>query len=177
MEKAWFYEMFFQVVIAMVKDKKRCTIIDTTSIKISFIHYRNYITQTRVKLPLVFEEFNLVYVFLAPFSSHCQLIKSQQYPVDLATFTEEILNGKLPFFVQCVNKTCWQGHKICSNITWPKTKCHRKYWRNSSLIRDLLNTKHHASYKSIYFKYHIIKKLGNCFSQIKLIPVLIYLKY
>ena len=27
MEKAWFYEiLFFQVVIVMVKDKKRCTI-------------------------------------------------------------------------------------------------------------------------------------------------------
>ena len=59
MEKARFYQiLFFQVVIAMVKDKKRCTIKDTTSIKINFIHYRNYITW--IKLPVVFEEFDLV---------------------------------------------------------------------------------------------------------------------
>ena len=44
MEKAWFYE-----IIVMVNDKKRCPIKDTMSIKISFMHYRNYITWTRVK--------------------------------------------------------------------------------------------------------------------------------
>ena len=61
MEKARFYQiLFFQVVIAIVKDKKRCTIKDTTSIKINFIHYRNYITWIRLKLPVVFEEFDLV---------------------------------------------------------------------------------------------------------------------
>ena len=64
MEKAWFYEiLFFQVIIVMVKDKKRCTLKDAMSITISFMHYRNYITWTRVKLPVVFEEFDLVYVF------------------------------------------------------------------------------------------------------------------
>ena len=48
-------------------------------IKISFIHYRNYITWTRVKILAVFEEFGLVYVLLAPFSFnyHCQLVKGQ----------------------------------------------------------------------------------------------------
>ena len=45
------------------KRKKRCTIKDTMSIKITFMHYRNYITWTRVKLLLVFEEFYI----LAPF--------------------------------------------------------------------------------------------------------------
>ena len=44
MEKASFYE-----IIVMVNDKKRCPIKYTMSIKISFIHYRNYITWTRVK--------------------------------------------------------------------------------------------------------------------------------
>ena len=45
MEKVWFYEiLFFQVVIVMVKDTKRCIIKDTMSIKTSFMHYRNYIT-------------------------------------------------------------------------------------------------------------------------------------
>ena len=45
MEKAWFYEiLFFQVVIVILKDKKRCTIKDTMSIKISFMHYRNNIS-------------------------------------------------------------------------------------------------------------------------------------
>ena len=44
MEKVWFSEiLFFQVVIVMVKDKKRFTIKDTMTIKTSFVHYRNYI--------------------------------------------------------------------------------------------------------------------------------------
>ena len=44
MEKAWFYEtLFFQVVIVMVKD--------TRSMKVSFMHYRNYIVWTGVQLP------------------------------------------------------------------------------------------------------------------------------
>ena len=34
----------FQLVTAMVKEKKRCSIKDTMSVKISFMHYRNYIT-------------------------------------------------------------------------------------------------------------------------------------
>ena len=55
--------MFFQVVIVMVKDKKRCIIKDTMLIKTSFMHFRNYITWTRVKLPEVFEEFDMVYIF------------------------------------------------------------------------------------------------------------------
>ena len=38
-EKAWIYEiLFYQVVMVMVKDKYRCTIKDTVSIKIIFMH-------------------------------------------------------------------------------------------------------------------------------------------
>ena len=37
------------------------------SIKISFMHYRNYITRTTVKLPVVFEEFDMVYFFFDNF--------------------------------------------------------------------------------------------------------------
>ena len=63
MKKARFYEiMFFQVIIVMVKDKKRCTIKYTMSIKVSFIDCRTCITWTRVKLPVVFEKFDMVYV-------------------------------------------------------------------------------------------------------------------
>ena len=36
-----------------------------------------------------------------------------QEPVDLFTFTEEILNGKLQFFVECVSK----GVSIRKNCT------------------------------------------------------------
>ena len=55
--------------------KKKYT-TDTMSIKISFM---NYIKWTRVMLPVVFEEFELVCVFLLFFSFHChyQLIKGQ----------------------------------------------------------------------------------------------------
>ena len=68
-EKAWFYE-----IIVMAEDKKRCTIKDTMSIKTSFMHYRNYITWTRVKAAVAFEEFDIVYLFWLLFSLHyhCQ---------------------------------------------------------------------------------------------------------
>ena len=78
MEKVWFYEvLFFQMVIVMVTVKKSCTIKDTMSIKISFMHYRNHITWTRVKLPVVFEEVDMVYIFWLFFSFHYhfQLVK------------------------------------------------------------------------------------------------------
>ena len=62
-EKAWFYErFFFEVVIVMVKD--------TMSIKISFIHCMK---GTKVMLPIVFEEFEMVYNFLLLFSFHLSL--------------------------------------------------------------------------------------------------------
>ena len=69
MEKASFYE-----IIVMVNNKKRCPIKDTMSIKISFMHYRNYITWTRVKWTVAFEEFDMVYLFwlLFSFHHHCQ---------------------------------------------------------------------------------------------------------
>ena len=52
MEKAWFYErLFFEMVIAMVKDKY--SIKDTMSVKISFMHYMK---RTRAMLPVVFEK-------------------------------------------------------------------------------------------------------------------------
>ena len=75
------------------------------------------------------------------------------------------------------------GYRIYSNITCPNRRCYRKYWEMSSLIGNLLNVKHHAPYKSMYSKYQLIKILENCFqnmnrfSWIKLIPVLIHLKY
>ena len=49
------------------------------SIKISFMHYSSYIAWTRVKLPVVFEEFDIVYIFCFLFLFHyyCQLVKSQ----------------------------------------------------------------------------------------------------
>ena len=74
MEKAWIYEiLFYQVVIVMVKDKDRCTIKDI------FMHCRNYIRWTRVKLPVVFEEFDMVYIFwlLFTFNYYSQLVKDQ----------------------------------------------------------------------------------------------------
>ena len=46
-------------------------------IKISFMHYMQW---TRVMLPVVFEEFEMVYMFLPYFFSfhhHCQLVKDQ----------------------------------------------------------------------------------------------------
>ena len=74
-------------------------------------------------------------------------------------------------------------YKIYSSINCPKRVCHSKYWRRSSLQRNLLNVKHHAPKKSMRSKYQIIKILRNhfqytnCFSWIKLILVLIHLKY
>ena len=64
MEKAWFYEeLLIKVVIVMVKTIKY-SIKDTISIKTSFMHYLRW---KRVMLLDVFEEFQVVYVFLATF--------------------------------------------------------------------------------------------------------------
>ena len=58
-----------------------------------------------------------------------------------------------------------------------------KYWRRSSLIRNLLNVKYYGPYKTTYSKYQIIKLLENClqktncFSWMKLTPIWIHLKY
>ena len=79
-EKAWICEiLFYQVAIVMVKDKNRCTMKDTMSIKISFMQYKNYITWTRVTLPVVFEEFDTVYIFWLIFTFHyyCQSVRGQ----------------------------------------------------------------------------------------------------
>ena len=35
----------------------------TMSIKTNFMHYMNYIMWTRVRLPVVFQEFDMVYIF------------------------------------------------------------------------------------------------------------------
>ena len=51
MKKAWFHgfmALLFEAVIIMAKDKKKCSIKDTMSIKISFMHYMKW---ARVKLP------------------------------------------------------------------------------------------------------------------------------
>ena len=62
----------------MIKDKKWCTMKDTMSIKISFTHYRNYIAWTTVKLPVVFEEFDMFFFwFLVSFHYYCQLLNGQ----------------------------------------------------------------------------------------------------
>ena len=64
MEKARFYKrLFFKVVIAMVK-VRNTVLKDTMSIKTSFIYY---IQWTRVTLPVVFVEFEMVYMFLLYF--------------------------------------------------------------------------------------------------------------
>ena len=80
MEKPWFYErLFFKEIIGMVKDEKKYGTKDRMSIKISFMHYMKW---TRVMLPLFFEEFEVVYIFLLLFSFyyHCQFTKGQLEP-------------------------------------------------------------------------------------------------
>ena len=76
MEKARFYEkLFFELVIVMVRDKKKYSIKDKMPIKISFMHYMKW---TRVMLPVVFEKLKVVYIFFIIllhfyFHYHCQL--------------------------------------------------------------------------------------------------------
>ena len=64
-KKAWFYErLFLVVVMVMVKDKKR-QYKRYMSIKISFMHYMKW---TRVMLPVVFKEFEMVFFATFVFS-------------------------------------------------------------------------------------------------------------
>ena len=54
------WRLFFEVLIIMVKHKKD-SIKDTMSIKISFTYYMKW---ARVMLPVVFKDFEVVYIFL-----------------------------------------------------------------------------------------------------------------
>ena len=60
----------------MVKDFKNTVKTIRLSIKISFMHYMKW---TRVMLRVLFEEFEIVYIFLLLlyFYYHCQLVKGQ----------------------------------------------------------------------------------------------------
>ena len=72
MEKTWFYKrLFFEFVIVMVKDEKY-RIKDTMSIKVSLMHYMQL---TRVMLPEVFEEFEMIYMFLLYFFLFTIIVK------------------------------------------------------------------------------------------------------
>ena len=94
-----------------------------------------------------------------------------------AISTEPSCNGDSKEETLNVNKTCWQNIK-CWDI-----KYIWRFWRRFSLPRHLFNVKHHAPSKSMSSKYRKTKIFGNCFqnmnlfSWIKLIPVLIHLKY
>ena len=44
----------------MVREKKKCSVKDTMSIKVTFMHY---LKKTRAMLPVAFEEFRVVYMF------------------------------------------------------------------------------------------------------------------
>ena len=59
------------------KRRKRYTKKIQCRSKINFMHYRNYITWTTVKLPVVFEEFYMVYIFwfFLSFYYYCQLVQ------------------------------------------------------------------------------------------------------
>ena len=78
------------------------------SIKISFIHHRNCITWTRVKLLVVFEEFDMVYAFWLIFSfhCHCQFVKGQLKQSDCSppNLVLLCLNKKTPMQSQFTKK-------------------------------------------------------------------------
>ena len=55
--------LFFELVIVMVKNEKY-SIKDTMSVKISLMHYMQL---KKIMLPVVFEEFEMIYMFLLYF--------------------------------------------------------------------------------------------------------------
>ena len=124
-EKAWFYE-----IIVMAEDKKRCTIKDTMSIKTSFMHYRNYITWTKVKSAIAFEEFDMVYLFCLLFSLHCHC---QSLSIFKRSTLAKIWGGGAPPSPPCPVSTglvyflfrkqimipCSQIHYKLSYSSWP----------------------------------------------------------
>ena len=73
------------------------------------------------------------------------------------------------------------GYKLCSNITCPNPT-EGATENNSSLLRNVLSA-HHTFSKWTYSNYQVIKISENCFqsincsSRIKLVPVLIHLRY
>ena len=125
MEKAqWLYKkLFFEVVIVMAKDNKTQHKI-AMSIKISFMHYMKW---ERIMLPVVFEEFEVAYIFYATFFFSLSLpidkrstlakvcgaavpqptLRGFYGPVINVFFTKEIqsLSGNMFFFTQSHNLT------------------------------------------------------------------------
>ena len=69
------------------------------SVKICFMHYRNYITWTRVKSPVAFDEFDMFFLFwpLFPFHYHCQFVKGQLDQKSIFAFS---LIEIIPSFVE-----------------------------------------------------------------------------
>ena len=64
MKKTWFYEiLFFQVVIVRVKDKKRCTIKYTMSIKISAMQLQELHSVNKSKVTSSFQGVCIVRIF------------------------------------------------------------------------------------------------------------------
>ena len=116
--------LFFEVVIVMVKHKKN-SIEDTISIKIYFMHYMSW---TRVMLPVVFEEFEMVYMFYYTFflltiifnwkKVHYSKKPPLPHPVsaDLYDFNSErgygVLKSKSPFFLLNKNKNFNKTRRI-----------------------------------------------------------------
>ena len=69
------------------------------SIKISFMHYRNYITLTRVKSAVAFKEFDMVYLFWLLFQS----ILFQLLSICKGSTLAKIWGGRLqpPSLISC----------------------------------------------------------------------------
>ena len=64
MEKEWFYERLFLEVVIIIVNIKKYSIKEAMPIKIIFIHYSKW---TRVMLPEVFEEFELLCILFCYF--------------------------------------------------------------------------------------------------------------
>ena len=79
-EKGMVYEiLFFQVVIVMVKDKKRCTIKNAVSIKISAMQLQKLHYVNKSKVTSSFQGICVACIFWLLYSIHhqCQLVKGQ----------------------------------------------------------------------------------------------------
>ena len=75
---------------------------------------------------------------------------NSQFPVDLLTFTEEILNGKLHFLCSAELTVYHKFREICCNTQQINTVCHSR-WENLKLF-EWYSLIHHYPWLNLHYR-------------------------
>ena len=119
-------------------------------------------------------------VFLQVLNAHASLHKKMKFPADLVTFIEEILNGKLHFFVQCIMKKNHANHaphmtKVQRKASMKRYQLQNIYFKERTEINKLVYKKqtnfYRRPYKKERRKYYNELNLKRITNNIKFYPI------